>query len=304
MSKVAAIVVNWNGGALALESVQSLARQRPAPEIWLVDNASHDGSAAAIVRACPGVRLIQTGANLGFAAGNNLALREVLGRHHILLFNNDAILPDPDSLAEAVYLMETTPSVHGVCGRFEYPDGRFQNYYNAELTPLRMAIAFGFARHWKVLMKGRTMRRFYLLDADFSRPMTLHHPAFACVLLRRASAACVGLMDERFPIYFNDSDYCARWRKQGWTWHYRPDWRVVHHQGQSTKRLNDRAQAELASSAVLYCRKHFSGPVGWLAQLAVFSEVCWRRSRHGEMRQVALGEIWRGATFFNRQPLG
>lgn len=299
MSRTAAIVVNWNGGPLLAEAVGSLARQTARPEVWVVDNGSTDGSVEAVERAWPAVRVIRTGANLGFAAGNNLALREVMGRQHVLFFNNDAVLPDAGSLAVAEQMLESDAAVNGVTGRYEYPDGRFQNYYNGHLTPFVMAVAFGAARHHLPWLRGPELDEFYQLKRDFSQPGTLVHPAFVCLLARREAVARVGLLDEQFPIYFNDTDWCRRWAEAGYVWHYRPAWRVVHHQGHSTRRLHDRAQAELAASTLRYARKHFRGVTGGMVQAAVFAELVWRRLRHGELKG-RLGGIWRGERFFDR----
>ena len=301
MSQTAAIVVNWNGGPLLLDAIGSLVRQTARPEVWLVDNGSADGSPEAVAQAWPEVRILRQDSNRGFAAGNNVALREVIGRRHVLFFNNDAVLPDPESLEMAEAMLRREPSVNGVVGRYEYPDGRFQNYYNGHLTPFAFAVAFGVGRYCPPWRRGRALDEFYQLRRDFSQPGTMVHPAFVSLLARREAVARVGLLDEQFPIYFNDSDWCRRWSEAGYTWHYRPDWRVVHHLGQSTRKLSTVAQAEMAASALRYARKHFGGPPGWLAQASAFAEVCWRRRRHGEM-SGRLGGIWRGETFFNRVP--
>ena len=68
----------------------------------------------------------------------------------------------------------------------------------------------------------------------------------------------VGLLDEQFPIFFNDVDYCWRWRMHGFTWHYLPAWRITHVHGYSTRRL-PKLNAELAGSAVRFARKYFTG---------------------------------------------
>lgn len=292
-------MVNWNGGPLLMDAIGSLARQTARPEIWLVDNGSSDGSADAVERSWPAVRVVRTGANLGFAAGNNVALREVMGKKHVLFFNNDAVLPDAESLAAAEEMLERDRAVNGVTGRYEYPDGRFQNYYNGHLTPFVMAVAFGCGRYWGPWRRGQALDEFYQLRRDFSQPGTLVHPAFVCLLARREAVSRVGLLDEQFPIYFNDSDWCRRWAEAGYTWHYHPDWQVVHQQGGSTRRLNDRAAPELMSTALRYSRKHFKGLAGGLTQASLFSLAIWRRIRHGELRGRLL-KVWQGETFFNR----
>ena len=243
-------MVNWNGGELAVEAARAVAAQRPAPDLWVVDNDSRDGSGEAIARACPAARVIRNGRNLGFAAANNQALRHFLAEaDYVLLINNDALLPEPDSLARAVGHLAEDPEVHGVVGRYVFPDGGFQKFYNQLPTPLDLVANWGFGRHFRPLRESRRMRRFHLSDEDFGRPLSIEQPAFACVLMRGASMRAVGLLDERFPIFFNDVDYCWRWRERGFNWRYLPDWTVVHAKSRSTARIGGLLKAEFASTA-------------------------------------------------------
>ena len=85
---------------------------------------------------------------------------------------------------------------------------------------------------------------------------TVEQPAFACVMARGACIEAVGKLDERFPIFFNDVDYCWRWREKGWQWHYLPSWRVQHHQGASVRRL-DYCLPEVLSSVIRFARLRY-----------------------------------------------
>ena len=124
--------------------------------------------------------------------------------------------------------MDTHPDVNGVCGRYEYPDGAFQRFYSQLPTEFDMIVTWGVGRHITPLLFHRRSREYYLVDRDFTQPMTIEQPAFSCVLMRGDAVRQVGALDERFPIFFNDIDYCWRWREHGLTWHYLPDWRIVH----------------------------------------------------------------------------
>src|SRR5262249_13209516 len=144
MPRLAAIMINWNGGPLAVESALSVVGQSVRPELWVVDNASHDGSAEAIARACPSVNMIHNACNLGFAAPNNKALPEVAEADYVLLVNNDVVLPQPDGLREVIAFLETNADVHGACGRYEFPDGEFQHFYNQLPTAFDLMVTWGF----------------------------------------------------------------------------------------------------------------------------------------------------------------
>lgn len=292
---VAVIVANDNGGRLAVESIGSLAAQTAAAEIWMVDNGSIDGSNAAIAAAYPRVRIIQNDRNLGYAAAVNQGLAAAGSARYILLANNDIILRDRESLARAMAHMETHPDVSGVCGRYEYPDGAFQRFYAQLPTEFDMVVTWGVGRHITPLLFHRRSREHYLVDRDFAQPMTIEQPAFSCVLMRGDAAREVGALDERFPIFFNDVDYCWRWREHGLTWHYLPDWRIVHDMSQTTGKM-PMMRAELAGSAMRFATKHFSGASRGRIRVAILLEAAWRKFRHRDL-PAPLGGIWRGQLF-------
>jgi len=296
MKTVAAVVVNWNGGVIAAECAASLARQTLVPKLYVVDNGSSDGSVERILEAFPAAIIIRNSNNHGYAAANNQALVAAWDAEYILLLNNDAALPDPTGLAAAIQFMDERPDVHGVCGRFEYPSGEFQPFYQQLPSPLDLATVYGFGKYFDRLRRRAGLRRFLLQDEDFTRPFALEQPAFACVLARGECVRAVGLMNEDYPIFFNDVDYCWRWRDHGWAWQYLPSWRVVHHKGKSTYRL-DQCAPELMSSAVRFARQRFSLAT-WLAvTTAVVAEALWKRFRHGDQRYW-VRQIAAGQTFF------
>lgn len=108
MSRATVVVVNWNGAHLIRDCLDALAKQDVDDfETWVADNASRDGSVELIRREYPWVRVIETGGNLGFAGGNNAALREVTTPYAVLL-NNDAV-PDPSWLRETLAAFERWP---------------------------------------------------------------------------------------------------------------------------------------------------------------------------------------------------
>jgi GT2 family glycosyltransferase len=244
---------------------------------------------------------LRQSANLGFAAGNNVALRRATDADQVLLFNNDALFPETDSLAKAVAYLESDPSISGVCGRFEYPDGKFQLFYNRLPTAWALICQYGCGRRLKMLRESKTVSRFLMHDVDFERPQTIEQPAFACVLMRGASCRKTGLLDEAFPIFFNDVDYCWRWRNQGFTWQYLPEWRIVHHHGRSVKRLSGMLRAEMLGSLSRFARKHFGLPASLLVRSAVGFEAAFYNMRNRD-HEYSAWDMVRGRHFFARHP--
>ena len=125
--------------------------------------------------------------------------------------------------------------------------------------------------------------------------MTLEQPAFSCVVMRSEAVRRVGLLDEQFAIFFNDVDYCWRWRQHGLTWHYLPSWRIVHDQSSTARRL-PLLSAELAGSAMLFANKHFTGASRWRIRVAILLEAAWRKFLNRDF-PAPLRSIWRGDLF-------
>ncbi|HVF03304.1 MAG TPA: glycosyltransferase family 2 protein [Frankiaceae bacterium] len=108
MTRATVVVVNWNGGSLISECLDGLAKQDTTDfETWVADNASTDGSVELVRRDYPWARVIDNGANLGFAGGNNAALRQVT-TPYVVLLNNDAV-PEPDWLSRTLAALDEHP---------------------------------------------------------------------------------------------------------------------------------------------------------------------------------------------------
>ncbi|MGH9464260.1 MAG: glycosyltransferase, partial [Thermoanaerobaculia bacterium] len=110
MASLAAVVLNWNRLAATRECVAGLVGWRdPAMEVWVVDNGSDNGEAAALAGEFPAARVVAAGANLGFGGGNNLALRQAKATYALLL-NNDAGIEEGDG-RRLLALLEARPDL-------------------------------------------------------------------------------------------------------------------------------------------------------------------------------------------------
>lgn len=300
MTRLAVITPNWNGGELAVQSAQSIAKQSVAAQLFLVDNGSVDGSGAAIAKVVPGLELIQNAKNLGFATAVNQGLRLARDFEYTLLLNNDVVFRSEHDLAKPLEYLERNPSVQGVCGRYEFPDGSFQRFYNRLPTPFDLATYWGFFKHVPSALASVSLQRFFYLDFDFSAPGELEQPGFTCVLCRTSALSRVGELDERFPIFYNDVDYCWRWREQGWNFHYLPDWHVVHHQSSSTSKIGSKIYAEMAGSISRFASKHYSQRDAAFVRAALTAEAAYRRLRHRDFDSSIAG-VWRGDLVFIKE---
>ena len=300
---LAIVVVSWNVKGLltkCLASVfKSLAGSGLETEVWVVDNASHDGSVEMVRERFPQVRLIVSPENLGFAGGNNRALRAIgfqpsssptlplsnLPRY-VLLLNPDTEVQG-DALATMVRFMDETPSV-GVCGaRLLYGDGGFQHAAFGFPGLAQIFLDF-FPLHWRLTesrLNGRYPRRLYEGDSPFE----IDHPLGAAMMLRREVILQTGLFDEGYHMYVEEIDWCMRIRRVGWAIYCLPSAAVVHHAGQSTCQVRDEMFVALWCSRFRLFGKHYSSAFRWaarrLVRLGLWAETHRARAayRRGEL---------------------
>lgn len=217
--RVSCVVLNWNGWAHTDECLTAL-RECTYERVTLivVDNGSTDNSVAKIRAAFPDVLVLESGKNLGFAGGNNVGIRHALadGANYVWLLNNDT-KPDPNALSALIAkaLTDTTiGAVASVCYYAESPS-TVQAWAGA-----RVNLWTGSAR---LSRKPRPDEWFDSLNGT-------------SILISRAAIESVGLLDEDFFLYWEDTEFCLRLRKRGWRIAAAPDSRVLHKVGASTGR--------------------------------------------------------------------
>ena len=211
--KVSVIVLNWNGKHHLERCLSSVLKQTyPNFEVVLVDNASIDGSVEFVREGFPEVRIIRNEENLGFAAGNNVAIRATRG-NYIATLNNDTRV-DPHWLEELVSAAEADPKV-GMCSSKMLFLHRPDIINSTGISLDKAGIAWD--RRGGERDKG-----------EESRPIEVFGPCAGAALYRRAMLEGVGLFDEDFFAYFEDVDLAWRARLAGWRCLYVPTAKVYH----------------------------------------------------------------------------
>lgn len=254
MSPPSIVVVSWNTRDLLARCLGSVLRDPlgRVAEIWVVDNASSDGSAQMVRDRFPGVHLLETGANLGFAAGCNLALARVSG-DVVVLLNSDAA-PEQGALGRLVEVLRTRPEVGVVGGQLVGPDGRPQRSYGA-VPSVRSFVA-------EMLGLGAVPGLRRLVPEVCSPPRrrerarAVGHVSGACLAFRRELLERIGLLDERFFLYFEETDFCVRAHRGGWLVWFEPGARIVHQGQASAAQLGPEAEVQYARSAYAFLLKH------------------------------------------------
>ena len=257
---VSVIIVSYNTREMTLDCLRTLQSQldQPPTEIWLVDNGSTDGSADAVAVQFPRVRLIRNAANRGFGAANNQAIREATGEF-VLLLNTDAF-PKPGAVGAMVDLLRRRKDVAVVGPRLLNRDGSLQRSCYRFPSP------------------GRALCEHSLLTSAFpNNPITGDYRGWnhdcernvdfvggACMIVRRAAIEQVGLFDETFFFYAEETDWCRRFHHAGWRVAFTPDAEVTHIGGASGVAQSDRVFEEFHRARERLIRKHH-GTVGLFA---------------------------------------
>jgi len=265
------VLVSYNTKNLLNDCLRSFFEQTVglSYEVFVVDNASTDGSVAMIETEFPQAELIRNKENVGFARANNQAIRRSSGRY-ILLLNSDTLVLN-DGLTKMVLYMEEHPKV-GVMGcKVLYPDGTtqtsnnaFPNLFTEFLRIMQVSKLISNTRLRTILgvklgrFLGRSINEYLRVYWDSERIREVDWVTAACLLVRRKALDEVGLLDERFFMYYEDTDLCLRIRQCGWKITYFPRFSIVHYVGyrQNKGSYNQLEDLERHRSRFHYFRKH------------------------------------------------
>ena len=295
---LAVVVVNWNVRDLLIECLASVFRALDVAglrgEVWVVDNASTDGSVHAVRERFAdqigrSLWLVASPENLWFGGGQNLALRAIgfsgvsvpqaglaaMGQpgagwpirpglpRHVLVLNPDTLVRE-DALGEMVRFMDRAPNA-GVCGpRLVYGDGRFQHSAYRFPTLAQTVLDF-WPLHWRLLesrLNGRYARRLY----QAGEPFAIDHPLGAAMLFRREVIEQTGGFDLRYRMYVEEIDWCMRVKRAGWDVYCVPSAEIVHYEGQSTRQVRPDMVVALWRSRYILFSKYYSLLYRWLVR--------------------------------------
>jgi len=294
------VIVSWNTRELLDACLASLAAAAGdlLVETVVVDNASRDGTPELVATRHPNVRLLPAGANLGFARANNLALGEVRGPR-ILLLNPDTVCP-PASLARLCARLDALPDAACVGPDLADAGGRptacwgdFPAAWHHWRSLLDPALVW-LPRRWREPGLGRTATslRYHAGRRDpATGAVAVDYVKGACLLLRRAALETVGTLDERFFLYFEETDWCRRARRAGLAVYLCPQVRITHLEGRASGLVSDFSLRQFQHSYRLYLAKHHGPAAVGRFRRALRAEYAWKarlRSLRGTAHDRAL----------------
>ncbi len=250
----------YNGIDLTAACLESIppACGRLQVETILVDNGSMDGTSDTVSRRFPWARLVRNDMNCGFSIAVNQGLELARGRH-ILVLNNDTRLL-PGCLETVVAFMDAHPEAGIVTPQLVYEDGRLQN--SIANYPHFAEIFIG-KSVLRLLFPGRYPSKLRTFDA----PAEVESVVGAAMFIRKEVVDRIGGIDERFFIFFEETDWCLRAARAGWRNFLVPGAKIVHHQGQTVNRAHVRKRIEYTRSLFLYFRKNHPTLSPWLRLL-------------------------------------
>ena len=262
MKSLSIVIVSWNAKKFVDECLESLRAfsSKSDVEIFVVDNASTDGTPELVRDAYPEVTLIRNEKNVGFARANNIAIARSTGKY-VALVNSDVRVLE-GCLEKMINFMESHPKV-GVSGpRMIGPTGVSARSYMSAPTLWRSfcrALALDVVFPNSKVLGSYTMPYF---KRDQTTEVDILNGWFW--MTRREALDQVGLLDETFFMYGEDIDWCKRFHDAGWGVVYFPEAESIHYGGASSARAPVRFYIEMQRANLQYWKKHF----GRLSQLA------------------------------------
>lgn len=253
---VSVIIVSWNTRQITCDCLGSIYEQTQNIqfEVIVVDNASSDDSVVTIKRDYPEVILLENKKNLGFAAANNQGMTIAKGRY-VLLLNSDTVVSD-NAIAKTVAFADKHTEVAIVGCRVINPDMSLQPTCFMFPSILNMLLSSTYL--YKLFAKNRFFGREQITwwSRDTVREVDVVTGCF--MLVRREALEQVGMMDERFFVYGEETDWCYRFKQAGWKVMFTPDVEIIHLGGQSSKQVVSKMVLQLRGSLLLFFMKHRS----------------------------------------------
>ncbi len=251
---VSVIIVNWNTKRLLQDCLESLYVQggNVDTEVIVVDNASTDGSVEMVRDDFESVKLIENMENRGFAAANNQGMAAAKGRY-VLLLNSDTVVLD-NAVARTVNFADAHPRAAVTGCRVLNADGTLQPTCFMFPSTLNMLLSSTYL--YKLFPGSRFFGRERMTWWDRNDVRQVDVVTGCFMLVRREAIDQVGMMDERFFMYAEETDWCYRFKESSWDVIFTPVARIIHLGGQSTAKRPVAMIVQLRLSILGFIRKH------------------------------------------------
>jgi GT2 family glycosyltransferase len=250
------VIVTFNTKELTRNCLTSLhpACRGLSSEVIVVDNNSFDGTSAMIRSEFPEVVLVPNPRNVGFAAANNQGISGSKGEY-ILCLNSDTILRE-DALRNTLDFMRSHPEASIVGVRLLNKDGTIQQSCRSFPSVLNVFSEAFFL--YKILPKNRVLGKYYLGWFTYDEVQEVDVILGAFMMIRRSVFDKIGLFDERFFIFTEETDFCLRASRAGLKTYFYPGAEVIHLGGQSAEQDPQRMFRDIYRTQIYLFRKHYA----------------------------------------------
>jgi GT2 family glycosyltransferase len=250
------VVINWNTKEDLIACLSSIKDELrfPLSEVLVVDNGSADGSGERVRREHSWVELLENEKNLGFAKAANIALRRMGGRY-VLLLNPDTRVKER-TIEKLFSFMETHREAGAAGAQLFNGDGTKQNSI-ANFPSLTTELLNKPVLRWLFPKRFPGKERFY------AEPLEVDSVIGAAMIVRREAMERVGLLDEDFFLFLEETDWCFRMKRAGWKIYHVPEAEIYHFQGRSAEIEKKRAKVEYYRSRYHFFKKNRGG-LQWL----------------------------------------
>jgi N-acetylglucosaminyl-diphospho-decaprenol L-rhamnosyltransferase len=263
------VLVCWNNKSYLDACLQSLYETglKYTFDIVVVDNGSADGSQQMLITKYPEVRIIQNASNAGLGKASNQGIEDTIGKY-VLLLNNDTIV-NGRSFDAMIEFLEQHPKTGAVGGKLLNPDGTTQagyNYFSNLFQEFLVATRL-----------GEFIRPGYPAVMTAGEIRAVDWMGSACLMVRRSALDKIGLLDEGYFIYGDETDLQYRLKKAGWDVYYLPEATTVHYGGRSMNRWSRRKM--VYRGKMLFYQKHYGPLQTFLLRLLLgilsFAKAVW-----------------------------
>lgn len=257
MLDLSIVIVNWNTRDFLRDCLKSVYASEGefTFETIVVDNCSHDGSAAMVREEFPQVHLIESDINGGYAYANNLGLNYLQTRYYLLL-NPDTVLP-PTALKDMLAFMEAHPEAGMAGPKLLMADGQLdlacrRSFPTPENSFYKL---FGLSR---LFPKSERFGQYNLTFLDPDEMAEVDSVVGAFMMVRGEVIEQIGVLDEEYFMYAEDLDWALRAKRAAWKVYYCPHVTVLHYKRRSSEQNRRKARYEFWRAMYIFYGKHYA----------------------------------------------
>jgi GT2 family glycosyltransferase len=256
MIDLVVVIVNWNSKNFLQECLRSIfaSKSQYSYQVIVIDNGSTDGSVEMVKNLFPAVNIEKNTSNTGFARANNQILKHI-NSNYALLLNADTIV-NQGAFDVMLDFLNSSPG-YAVVG---------PAILNGDSTPQRTGARF--PTNWSLLVEALFLDRLFPqlklfgshkeLYIDFNVPREVDYVQGSCLMVKTSVLRDVGYLDERFFMYFEETDLCFRVKKAGWKIWFLPTASVIHFGGGETAHYDEWRIVHYHNSLFQFYSKHYS----------------------------------------------